>query len=101
MRVMHVLPTLTGGGAENFVASLTPHLNDRGMACSVMTIYPSETPREVSVLRAPEVLAIERSGRYDAGFFPRMIAAMRAWKPTVVHTHMHNGKYWGRLAALA
>ena len=26
---------------------------------------------------------------------------MRRCKPDVVHTHMHNGKYWGRLAALA
>jgi glycosyltransferase involved in cell wall biosynthesis len=30
-----------------------------------------------------------------------MVRAMRAFRPDIVHTHMHNGKYWGRLAALA
>ena len=36
----------------------------------------------------------------DLRFFGRMVGAIRQWKPDVVHTHVHNGKYWGRLAAI-
>lgn len=99
MRVLHVLPTLTGGGAEAFVAALLPSLADEGVHCGVMTIYPSEIPFDLHG-RDIDILEVKRRGRYDAGFLPRMIARMRAWEPDIVHTHMHNGKYWGRLAAL-
>jgi glycosyltransferase involved in cell wall biosynthesis len=101
MRVLHVLPTLTGSGAEGLVAALVPCLREEGVRCGVMTIYPSEIPFGPGVRSAVDVLEIDRRGRYDPAFFPRMVARMRSWRPDVVHTHMHNGKYWGRLAAFA
>ncbi len=100
MRVLHVIPTLAGGGAERFVASLAPRLCDSGLDCGVMTIYPSTVPFDRLTRGQVDVIDIERSGRYDPGFFGRMVSEMRSWGPDLVHTHMHNGKYWGRLAAL-
>jgi glycosyltransferase involved in cell wall biosynthesis len=43
---------------------------------------------------------IHRRGRADLGFLFRMVRAMRSWRPDIVHTHVHNGKYWGRIAAI-
>jgi len=98
---LHVIPTLTGGGAENFVAALLPLLDDGVVQPAVMTIYPTALPADSRALTAVPLMRIDRKGRYDPGFFPRMVSAMRALRPDVVHTHMHNGKYWGRLAAIA
>lgn len=100
IRVLHVLPTLTGGGAEGFVASLLPHLRDRDIEPGVMAMYPTAIPENLAGSNAIPLIRIERTGRYDPWFFFRIVAAMRQWKPAVVHTHMHNGKYWGRLAAI-
>ncbi|HEV7179921.1 MAG TPA: glycosyltransferase [Candidatus Baltobacteraceae bacterium] len=101
MRILHIIATLTGGGAERFVAQLVPRISSRETESAIMTVYPSEIPLEVETASAVDVLAIGRRGRYDAAFLPRMIAAMRKWRPDVVHTHGHNGTYWGRLAAIA
>jgi glycosyltransferase involved in cell wall biosynthesis len=74
-------------------------LRDPDIELAVMTIY--STPGGAPDLGGVPVLDVARRGRYDLAFLPRMIGRMRAWKPDVVHTHMHNGKYWGRIAALA
>lgn len=100
IRVLHVLPTLAGGGAEGFVANLLPSLCNDGVQCGVMTIYPSTVPFSPEACSRIDVIDVRRRNRYEAGFFARMVAEMKAWRPDVVHTHMHNGKYWGRLAAL-
>jgi glycosyltransferase involved in cell wall biosynthesis len=100
MRVLHVITELTGGGAERLVAQLVPKIQDAGVTCAVMSVYPSAVPHEIAS-HGIDVIQISRKGRYDAGFLPRMIGAMKSWKPHVVHTHLHNGNYWGRAAAIA
>jgi glycosyltransferase involved in cell wall biosynthesis len=100
MRVLHVIPGLTGGGAERLVAQLVPRIQDAGVKCAVMSVYPSAVPDEITS-HDIDVMQISRKGRFDAGFFARMIGAMKSWKPDVVHTHLHTGNYWGRAAAIA
>ncbi len=100
MRLLHVITGLTGGGAERFVAQLVPRIAQEGVECAVMAVYPSAIPHEIASAKV-EVLQVSRKGRYDAGFFPRMISTMKSWRPDIVHTHMHNGNYWGRAAAIA
>src|ERR1700738_3819795 len=98
MRVLHVIADLGSYGAERFVALLLRNLRDPDFDLAVMTIY--STPGGAPEVGVP-VLDVARRGRYDFAFLPRMIGMMRAWRPDVVHTHMHNGKYWGRIAAVA
>ena len=100
MRVLHVITELTGGGAERFVTQLVPKIRESGMKCAVMSVYPSAVPADITS-NDIDVIQIARRGRFDAGFFSRMIGGMKSWKPDVVHTHLHNGNYWGRAAAIA
>lgn len=102
LRALHVIPTLTGGGAENFVCALLQSFDPGVVEPAVMSVYPTEDPFSAeSAARHVRVLPIARRGRYDPAFFPRMVANIRAFAPDIVHAHLHNGKYWGRLAALA
>src|SRR5512146_1423947 len=100
LRGLHVIPTLTGGGAEAFLCALAPSLDERSFDVAIMSVYPTEVPLPPDALRRIPIVKIERSGRYDPGFFGRMVAQMRAFQPDIVHAHLHNGKYWGRLAAM-
>lgn len=101
LRVLHVIQTLTGGGAEAFLCALLSRFDERAVQAGVMTVYPSEMPLSRDVRSRVSVISIDRRGRYDPLFFGRMVRAMRAFRPDIVHAHLHNGKYWGRLAALA
>lgn len=100
MRVMHVVTKLSGGGAERFVVSMAPRIAEQGHASAIMTIDPCETPPELRSLASVEILHMRRAGRFDARFLARTVAAMRRWRPDVVHTHMHAATLWGRLAAV-
>jgi glycosyltransferase involved in cell wall biosynthesis len=100
MRVLHVIQELTGGGAERFLTHLVPKIRESGMKCAVMSVYPSAIPHEFTS-NDIDVIQISRKGRFDAGFFTRMIGGMKAWKADVVHTHLYTGNYWGRAAAIA
>ncbi|HTV91351.1 MAG TPA: glycosyltransferase family 4 protein [Verrucomicrobiae bacterium] len=101
MRVLHVVNTLAGGGAERFVASLAPLLAGHVDRCGVMAIYATPVPDTVANARNLDVIEIGRRKRFDPAFLGRMLSKMRSWRPDVVHTHTHGGTYWGRLAALA
>ncbi|MGZ3498946.1 MAG: glycosyltransferase family 4 protein [Vulcanimicrobiaceae bacterium] len=100
LRVLHVIPTLTGGGAENFLCGLVSCFDERAVLTGIMTVYPTESPQGNEKLSTIPIIKIERRGRYDAGFFGRMVHGMREFRPDIVHAHLHNGKYWGRLAAM-
>jgi glycosyltransferase involved in cell wall biosynthesis len=98
MRVMHVAADLGTYGAERFVAQLLDRLREPDIELAALTTAPA---RPGDVREGVTRFSAARSGRYDVTFLARMAAAMRAWRPHVVHTHTHAGKYWGRLAALA
>lgn len=96
-RVLHIISSLSTYGAERFVAALVDGLRTE-IDVAVMTMY---SPRpEIARRFAGRLIDVARQGRGDLGFFGRMVAGIRAFRPDIVHTHVHNGKYWGRLAAL-
>ncbi|HZO92213.1 MAG TPA: glycosyltransferase family 4 protein [Candidatus Baltobacteraceae bacterium] len=99
MRILHVIADLGTYGAERLVELLVDELrgHDVDLELAVATIFSSS--EAATRLRVP-VLDAARRNRYDLGFFVRLCAAIDRWRPDVVHTHMHMGKYWGRLAAL-
>lgn len=96
-RVLHVVSRLAYYGSATLVRELANAQADLGLAVAVMTMYPS--PPAAQPERFTRLAIDRRSG--ERWFFWRMLCAMRSWQPDVVHTHVHNGKYWGRAAALA
>jgi L-malate glycosyltransferase len=96
MRVLHVTTDLGTYGAERVLALLLEHFDEPGIELAALTVARSAPANEARV----PVFDAGRRGRFDAGFLGRMVAAIRSWRPDVVHTHTHHGKYWGRLTAL-
>lgn len=100
LRVLHVIPTLTGGGAENFLCALAAAFDRAVVHTGIMPVYPTRVPFTNRQLQSIEIISVDRNGRYDAGFVARMLHGIRTFRPDIVHAHLHNGKYWGRLTAL-
>jgi glycosyltransferase involved in cell wall biosynthesis len=103
LRVLHVVQRLKGGGAETVVRGLVAGLQREGsVAASVLSLYPDELSADERAQLGVPVTSLERRGRGDiAGFYPRLIRAIRDARPDVVHAHLHAGKYAGRIAAIA
>ena len=97
LRVMHVVSRLGYYGAENFVRELVLAQGAADIRAAVLTMYDSPLPSPPELLELP----VRRSGTGHLTFLPRLIGTIRAFRPDLVHTHVHNGKYWGRAAAVA
>ena len=97
LRVLHILPSINGYGAERQIVELLPLLQTSDLTTGLLTIYePSGEEREQ--MRFPLCCA-GRKSRRDYLFLPRLVAEIHRFNPAIVHTHTHVGKYWGRLAA--
>ncbi|HYZ16569.1 MAG TPA: glycosyltransferase [Candidatus Acidoferrum sp.] len=96
MRVLHVTTDLGTYGAERVLALLLERFDEPGIELAALTVARRGPANGARV----PVFDAARRGRFDAGFLARMVAAIRSWRPDVVHTHTHHGKYWGRLSAV-
>jgi glycosyltransferase involved in cell wall biosynthesis len=95
--VLHILPSIRGYGAERMVVELLKYLPSQTVDAALLTIYePTAEAREA--LPFP-IFHAGRKNRKDRFFLWKMVREIRRYKPDIVHTHTHVGKYWGRAAA--
>ena len=101
MHVVHIVPTLTGGGAETLVRSIVPRLAAAGMQLSVISVYPAEIGELERALLGVPLYEMRRSSAADGvRAFRKTVQLLRELHPDIVHGHVHTGKYFGRAAAL-
>jgi glycosyltransferase involved in cell wall biosynthesis len=98
LRVLHILPSVRGYGAERLIVDLLGHLSSPGIDAALLTIY--EPSGDVERRLTFPLLHAGRKDRRDRAFVWQLMRQIRSFKPDIVHTHTHVGKYWGRLAAL-
>lgn len=94
MKIAFLTRATTGGGAERQLMLLAGGLAARGHEVSVLAFYgPSAT---VDRLR---VIGLAKRGRWDMlGFFGRLVGALRADRPDILHSYLPAAN---ALAALA
>lgn len=97
VRVLHILPSIQGYGAERQVVELLKRLTPSDIEVGLLTIY-EPAPEQVAQLPFP-ISSAFRHGRNDFFFLGRLVQAIRTFRPHIVHTHTHVGKYWGRVGA--
>jgi glycosyltransferase involved in cell wall biosynthesis len=101
VRVLHVISSLKGYGAERQVLDLLPHLKNEQVTVAALAVYSSKlSADERASLNCPAI-DVGRRSRKDYTFILRLIQEIKRYKPDIVHTHTHVGKYWGGLAAKA
>lgn len=99
LRVLHVISTLKAYGAEKQVLELIPSLVQNGIDVRALAVYDANLSAQERGALGDAASSVGRSGRRDYAFGPRLVRAIAQFRPDVVHTHTHVGKYWGRPAA--
>lgn len=98
LRVVHILPSIQGYGAERQIVELCRNLPSRDVDVALLTIY--EPPESAKNELPFPVSHAGRRSRSDFAFFLRLVREIKRLAPDIVHTHTHVGRYWGRCAAI-
>ncbi|HEV7180701.1 MAG TPA: glycosyltransferase [Candidatus Baltobacteraceae bacterium] len=96
--MLHILPSIRGYGAERQIVELLTRLSSAEIDAALLTIYAP--PEQACDAFAFPVFHAGRKNRRDFLFIGRLVGEIRRFKPDIVHTHTHVGRYWGRFAAL-
>ncbi len=99
-KVLHVVQTLKGGGAETLVRDMVPRMSARGFDVAVASLYPSKLDAQEKLALRCQVHELNRRNRTDFRAPLRLMHLMRELRPDIVNTHVTTGKYWGRACAI-
>ena len=100
IRVLQIVDTLGGGGAERIVIDILKHIDSRRFRPSVcVTRNLGPFADEIRQLNIP-IYCMQRNSRYDLKGFGKLVKLMRETRPHIVHTHKVGSNTLGRIAAL-
>ena len=99
VRVVHVLPDLGTGGAEQQVLVMLKKLDRRIWEPSVLCTHELGLLENDFRTADVPIECVWKKGWGDLGFFSRLVKALRKMQPDIVHTSLLSSNFWGRTAA--
>lgn len=98
MHIVHIIPTLSFGGAERTVVDIINNASDE-FQFSVI-VFSTETPLKDQITRkGVQIIYVPKKGQVSWHLFGDIKKELKKLQPDVVHTHLFGGDLWGRLAA--
>jgi len=98
LRILHVLPHLSGGGAERQMSYLVPELVRMGHEVHVAYLAASDRESALS-LPGAHLHRLRACGNYDLRILWQLIRLLRRIRPNVVHTWIMQMDILGGVAA--
>ena len=96
MRILHLIPTLTNGGAERQLAYLTRELRRRGHEVLIVYIQEGLAPAQAADLPTRKLTSQRHR---DPRLLAELIGVIRAWRPAVLQTWYVESDIVGGVAA--
>ena len=99
IHVVHIIPTLSFGGAERVVVDIINYADPEKFKFSIILFFEKTEmmaqikPNDVEVIVAP------KRGQLSLGLFTAIQNELAKIKPNIVHTHLFGADVWGRVAA--
>jgi glycosyltransferase involved in cell wall biosynthesis len=101
IRVLQVITSLGIGGAERLVVSAARGLSAPRFEHAICCLAErGPLAAEAEAAAVPVFCVGESPGLRHPFAFARLIRIIRAFRPTIVHTHLQSASLYGRLAAL-
>ena len=99
MKVLHLINTLSAGGAELHLLTLSRQLKARGLdlvvACLHEQVGGSRSLRGDFEAEGIKVISFEGHGRIDRTFLARTYMTVRTERPDILHTHLPRADFAG------
>ena len=103
MKVLHLINTLSAGGAELHLLTLCRYLRDQGndvaVACLREKVKGSRSLRPDFESENIRVMNLEADSRYNLGFLGRLLSLVRRERPEILHTHLPRADIAGALVS--
>lgn len=100
LRVVHLIHSLGPGGAESVLVELAEAAGSGGLELVVVGLSPVPDPVHARNLRQLNVPVVELGlRRWDLRAVPRTVAALRAHRADLVHTHLKHADLVGAAAS--
>lgn len=99
MKVVYVIDSLAGGGAERSLVEMVPHLVGAGVELTIAVLHDRGGLRDAAVGGGASVTTVPAGG--VVGRVRELRALFRSLRPDVVHTTLFDADLAGRLAARA
>jgi len=99
MRILQVISSLAGGGAERLVAQIAPLINETEALCDVLTLSDSNAIYLTSLKEKIAVHISPYKNRNDIRILFFIIRLVKYGKYDIVHAHTFPAIYWTSLAA--
>ncbi len=99
IHVVHIIPTLSFGGAERCVVDIINSSNPDKFRFSVIVFSNRTELAEQIIIPGVSVQVVKKTGQFSLWYFKRLREALKKLSPDVVHTHLFGGDVWGRVAA--
>lgn len=102
MKVLHLINTLSAGGAELHLLFLCRHMKRRGLdlvvACLKEDIPGSRRLRPDFEQEGISVINLHAERRFEPRCIPRLFRLLRAHRPALIHTHLPRADFVGAIA---
>ena len=102
MKVLHLINTLSTGGAEMHLLTLCRYLKRQNV--EIVVVCLREHVKDSRSLRldfeeeAIRVINLQADSRYDSRFLGRIARVLREERPDILHTHLPRADFAGALA---
>lgn len=104
MKVLHVINTLSAGGAELHLLTLCRHLRRQGIevivACLREKVKDSRPLHSDFEQEAIKVVNLQGDSRYDGRFLLRLARLLKEEQPNILHTHLPRADFAGMIGHL-
>jgi glycosyltransferase involved in cell wall biosynthesis len=102
MKVLHLINTLSVGGAELHLLTLSRFLKRQGVDVAVAflreKVTDSRSLRRDFESEGIQLFDLRANSRYDSRYFSKLVSVMKQERPDILHTHLPRADLAGALA---
>lgn len=96
--IVHIIPTLTRGGAERLVVDICNKLDRRFFTCSII-VFSHNVPLANDLYKDVMLHVVNKTKKFDLSFLKELKKLLKVIKPDIVHTHLSGSDVWGSRVA--
>lgn len=98
IKIVHIIPTLSFGGAERFLVDLINNGDKDKFEHSVI-IFKEVNGLADQLKSSCQVVLVAKKGKVSLSLFSKIKQELKKIRPDIVHTHLFGANFWGRVAA--